>query len=193
LQVSKVPRYDVPKAAPAPLRLVQLFVNTADLENKREWLPDPNALARWAQERELMPAGAPFSRRDLRRALELREAFRVLLAANRSGRRAPDALEILADAARAGRLTVAFDHGGSPKLVAQAPGVDGLCGQLVAVAVAGMLDGTWERLKACRNCRWAFFDESKNRSGRWCSMALCGNRRKTRAYRRKRRPTPARP
>jgi predicted RNA-binding Zn ribbon-like protein len=183
--VSKVPRYDVPKAAPAPLRLVQLFVNTADLENQREWLPDRNALARWAQERQLIPVGTRFTRRDLRHVLELREAFRGLLAANRSGEPAPGALEVLTKAARAGRLTVSFDRGGSPTLVPQASGVDGLCGQLVAVAVAAMLDGSWERLKTCRNCRWAFFDESKNRSARWCSMSLCGNRRKTRAYRRR--------
>ena len=68
-----------------------------------------------------------------------------------------------------------------------AGGIDGLCGQLVSVAVTAMLDGSWERLKACRNCRWAFFDESKNRSARWCSMSLCGNRLKTRAYRRRQR------
>ena len=43
LQVSKAPRYDVPKAAPQPLRLVQAFVNTVDLENEREWLGDPAA------------------------------------------------------------------------------------------------------------------------------------------------------
>jgi predicted RNA-binding Zn ribbon-like protein len=187
LQVSKVPRYDLPKAAPPPLRLVQLFVNTVDVEHQREWLADPRALADWGHERKLIPAGTKFSQRDLRRALELREAFRMLLAANRSGRAAPDALEVLEHAARAACFTVAFDRGGSPKLVPQAAGFDALRGQLVAVAVEGMLDGSWERLKACSNCRWAFFDESKNRSARWCSMALCGNRRKTRAYRRKRR------
>jgi len=68
-----------------------------------------------------------------------------------------------------------------------ADGIDRLCGQLVSVAVTAMLDGSWERLKACRNCRWAFFDESKNRSAHWCSMSLCGNRLKTRAYRRRQR------
>jgi predicted RNA-binding Zn ribbon-like protein len=53
-----------------------------------------------------------------------------------------------------------------------------------------MTDGTWKRLKACRNhgCRWAFYDYSKNRSGSWCSMQLCGNRTKTRSYRRRHAP-----
>jgi predicted RNA-binding Zn ribbon-like protein len=48
-----------------------------------------------------------------------------------------------------------------------------------------MLDGSWSRLKACRQCGWAFYDYSRNRSGSWCSMQLCGNRTKTRAYRRR--------
>jgi predicted RNA-binding Zn ribbon-like protein len=50
-----------------------------------------------------------------------------------------------------------------------------------------MQDGTFARLKSCRNhdCRWAFYDYSKNRSASWCSMQLCGNRTKTRAYRRR--------
>jgi predicted RNA-binding Zn ribbon-like protein len=48
-----------------------------------------------------------------------------------------------------------------------------------------MSDGSWSRLKCCRNhdCRWSFYDYSKNRSATWCSMQICGNRTKTRAYR----------
>ena len=44
----------------------------------------------------------------------------------------------------------------------------------------------WTRLKVCArdSCRWAFYDTSRNRSGRWCSMAGCGNIVKMRrAYR----------
>ena len=50
-----------------------------------------------------------------------------------------------------------------------------------------MAEGSWARLKACPadNCLWAFYDETKNRSGTWCSMSVCGNRTKARAYRRR--------
>lgn len=184
--MSKAPRYDVPKAAPQPLRLVQAFVNTVDLENEREWLGDPAALADWAHDRDLVPAGMRFTSRDLDQAHELREAFRALLAANRDRKRDAAALALLTETARAAELSVVF-AGETPKLEPEAGGIDGLCGQLVSVAVTAMLDGSWERLKACRNCRWAFYDESKNRSARWCSMSLCGNRLKTRAYRRRHR------
>jgi predicted RNA-binding Zn ribbon-like protein len=52
-----------------------------------------------------------------------------------------------------------------------------------------MADDTWNRLKACRldNCQWAFYDTSKNRSRTWCSMKVCGNRAKARAYRERQR------
>jgi predicted RNA-binding Zn ribbon-like protein len=166
---------------------VQSFVNTVDLEHEREWLGDPQALRAWALERSLVPAGTRFTQRDLRQARDLREAFRALLAANRDRKRDEAAQAVLTRAANSARLTVAFVRSGVPTLEARAGGVDGLCGQLVSVAVTAMLDGSWERLKACRNCRWAFFDESKNRSAHWCSMSLCGNRLKTRAYRRRRR------
>ena len=186
LQVSKGPRYDVPKAAPQPLRLVQAFVNTVDLENEREWLPDPDALAAWAGERGLVPERTRFTDRELQQALDLREAFRALLAANRDRRRDAAALGLLTETARAARLSIVFEAG-APRLEPEAGGIDGLCGRLVSVAATAMLDGSWGRLKACRNCRWAFFDESKNRSAHWCSMSLCGNRLKTRAYRRRHR------
>ena len=58
---------------------------------------------------------------------------------------------------------------------------------VVCSAVGAMLDGSWGRLKACRNCAWSFHDYSPNRSAAWCSMQLCGNRTKTRAYRRRRK------
>jgi predicted RNA-binding Zn ribbon-like protein len=41
------------------------------------------------------------------------------------------------------------------------------------------------RIKTCRagDCGWKFLDESRNRSRRWCDMAVCGNLAKTRQYR----------
>jgi predicted RNA-binding Zn ribbon-like protein len=43
----------------------------------------------------------------------------------------------------------------------------------------------WERLQVCPedDCAGAFYDESRNRSRRWCSMNVYGNRQKVRAYR----------
>jgi len=147
---------------------VQLFVNSADLEHGVDWLPD------WLAER-----GAASS---LDRARELREALRSLLVANGGGALDPGAVEVVDRAAA--RLSIRLEPDGRPR-VGSSDG-DPL-DRVVAVSLEAMLDGTWQRLKACRNCRCAFYDYSRNRSATWCSMQLCGNRTKTRAYRRRRR------
>ena len=40
------------------------------------------------------------------------------------------------------------------------------------------------RLRQCdgHNCTWLFLDKSKNRSRRWCTMDICGNRAKSRRH-----------
>lgn len=91
---------------------------------------------------------------------------------------------INAAAARA-ELRPELEATGTFALRSHAAGSDGALGELIAIALDAMADGTWERLKVCDNdgCVWAFYDHSRNRSGRWCSMAVCGNRMKVKAYR----------
>jgi predicted RNA-binding Zn ribbon-like protein len=69
-------------------------------------------------------------------------------------------------------------------------GLDAALARLLGIVQTAMVDGTWSRLKVCRwdSCQWAFYDSSKNRSGSWCSMAVCGNRAKAASYRRRQRP-----
>jgi predicted RNA-binding Zn ribbon-like protein len=160
------PRYDVPKAAPEPLREVQQFVNSIDLEHDVDWLPD------WLDDRGL--AG------ELERARALREALRALVLANNGAALDRPALELVN--AAAARLPLQLAANGTLRVGAARDALDGV----VAIALGAMLDGTWSRLKACRNCCWSFYDYSPNRSATWCSMQLCGNRTKTRAYRRRR-------
>jgi predicted RNA-binding Zn ribbon-like protein len=166
-----VPRYDVPKAAPEPLRLVQRFVNTVDHEHGREWIGTAAELAEFL--------GCDEAEADVERAHELREALRLLLRANAGAPLDRDAVGTVNRAAAALRLELDDDG----RLVV---GAEDPLAHIVGVAFEAMLEGTWHRLKACRNCKWAFYDYSKNRSASWCSMQLCGNRLKTRAYRSRR-------
>jgi predicted RNA-binding Zn ribbon-like protein len=150
---------------------VQVFVNTTDGE-ARELLPD------WLADEGVDPTA-----RNIAAARAVREALRVLLVAN-THRRTPskDSLELLEEASARASFRVDFRSGA---LLPGADGVEGAVGRVLAVVAQAMRDGSWTRLKACRNCRWAFYDESRNRSAAWCSMQLCGNRLKTRAYRRR--------
>jgi predicted RNA-binding Zn ribbon-like protein len=161
-----VPNYDLPNPAPGSLREVQLFVNSIDREHGREWLPD------WLERHGVAES-------ELERARELREAFRALLRVNNAGGSAPQATALVDAAAR--RLHPELH--GETVVFAGEDAVD----EMTAIALTAMLDGSWKRLKVCRKCEWAFYDNSKNRSGSWCSMQLCGNRLKTRAYRSRRK------
>ena len=183
-----MPRYDVPKAAPEPLRLVQRFVNTVDHEHGRELLGTPAGLAEWMREAGWQPP-ASVTGADAAGARELREAIRELLVANSEGATpSPAAVATVNRAARTGRLVIQVDETGQPLFVPERGGVRGALAQVVAVSLTAMLDGSWARLKACRNCRWAFYDYSRNRSAAWCSMSICGNRLKTRRYRERKSP-----
>jgi|1186.fasta_scaffold01792_3 predicted RNA-binding Zn ribbon-like protein len=173
-------------AAPGRLRIVQALVNTVNLESGQDALATPEGLGFWLDRVGFDPGG-PLNDGDARRARDLREALRVLLTAN-AGRAEPAAAKPeLERAARDARLTLTVSGDGGLALEPQSAGVDGCLGMILAAAHAAVLEGTWPRLKTCRECRWAFYDRSKNRAGSWCSMDICGNRRKTRAYRVRRR------
>ena len=180
-----MPRYDVPNAAPEPLRLVQQFVNTVDKVHGQEWLATPEELLKWFAERGVEVGRA--SAGDLRRARELRESLRVLLYANNGGPLDDGSVAAFNREVIAARVIPVLESGRTVRLVPERGGVDGALGHVLAVALEAMVAGDWRRLKVCRHCSWAFYDYSKNRSGAWCSMLLCGNRSKTRAYRGRRR------
>ena len=80
-----------------------------------------------------------------------------------------------------------FHDDGGAELEPCRSGLDAAIGRLAAIVFEARVDGRWARLKACPadDCGWAFYDHSRNRSGTWCTMAVCGNRSKVRAYRRR--------
>ena len=88
-------------------------------------------------------------------------------------------------------LRIAVDDAGRTALEPERGGVDGAVAALLGILHEAQLTGDWQRMKACRQCEYAFFDRSKNRSAAWCAMSVCGNRTKNRAYyRRRRSPSP---
>jgi predicted RNA-binding Zn ribbon-like protein len=181
--------------APAPGRLavVQAFINTHfDLVHRHgaEILQSPAALERWLRGAGLLDDGAGrLARADLARALAVRERLRDLAGAgeDRPGRRR--AFERLGEVAGPARAEVRFTAAGPQLLPALREGADGAIGGLLAITAEALADGSWERLKICPgdHCGWAFFDHSRNRAGRWCSMAVCGGRVKARTHYRRRR------
>ena len=174
--------------APGRLAFVQAFLNTfwdLDGDGSETW-STPSAYGVWLRARGF--GGAAASAGDLARALELREALRTLCRANHDDGDAPVALATLdriahgvapAAALAPSLRTGALDPAGD--------GPDAACALALAIVFAARADGTFARLKACphAHCGWAFYDSSRNRSGQWCSMRICGNRTKGEAFRRR--------
>jgi predicted RNA-binding Zn ribbon-like protein len=163
--------------APGDLALVQAFINSNysldPSEKGAELLDGREGLERWFARRGL-------DGRDvaLDEARAVREGLRALLVAKRSpdADAGADAIAHLNAIAPERRIAVRLGRDG-PHFES-----DDALGLIVALAAKSMLDGTWARLKACRECCWAFYDHSKNGAGSWCSMKVCGGRVKQRAY-----------
>jgi predicted RNA-binding Zn ribbon-like protein len=148
------------------LKLIEEFLNTVDerqfsrhgeLHRGGESLTSPAALRPWLSDDSYQPDAE-----DLRKAVALRTALRE------------NTLDVPL------RLTSAGLRSDSGR-----PWLDAI----VETVAESMARGDWKRIKLCAapDCRWAFYDTSRNGQGRWCDMAVCGNRHKTRTYRERRK------
>jgi predicted RNA-binding Zn ribbon-like protein len=179
---------DRPKA-PGRLELLQRFINSYNHDFPPDWdrIGTKEMARAWLRQKRLVAPGDSVSDADVARLRELREAIRALVIANHGGRPEAGATEVVRRVSREAQLSVAIDETGRTALEATRRGVDGAVATLLGILHEAQLTGQWPRLKGCRQCGYAFFDRSKNRSAAWCDMSICGNRTKNRAYYRRRR------
>lgn len=137
--------------------LVVDFLNTVDHEAHTDVLDSPVSWTRWLAERGLADAA------DVR---AVRGALRAAVAGSAAGPVSAPVTVALVD--------------GVPEVVAR-----DVTGAVLAAAQRLVVLGEWARVKICPadDCRWAFFDRSRNHSRVWCSMRVCGNREKARIWR----------
>ena len=170
--------------APGRLEVLRTFLNTVDIESGDEDFSSPRTLADWLIERGLLARGTSLIGPELSSAITFRETVREVLEANEGQGTQAGPVARLDEIAS--RVLLRIRIGAAPRLEPEgATGVDAAIGRLLAIIYDSVTEGTWERLKVCRNdaCRWAFYDSSRNHSGAWCSMAICGNRNKGRVFR----------
>jgi hypothetical protein len=144
------------------IQLVLSFLNTLDVESGTDVLREDAAWHGWARRHGAAESG------NRAEALLIRDALR-----------ATAGVGVLGDRRLGGAIQVDL-VGGLPVLV----GSD-MVGAVLAASARMAVLGDWERMKICaaEECRWAFFDRSRNRSRTWCSMRVCGNRMKARNWR----------
>ena len=175
--------------APGRLELLQRFVNTHNHDFPDDWdrLGTAEKAAAWLISKGLIAPGDRVDDAEAARLRGLREAIRALIVAGHRGGGDAAALEALRAAAGTAQLTVGFDDEGRSALEPICAGVGGVAATLLGIVHEAQVTGEWARMKACRQCEYAFFDRSKNRSATWCAMSICGNRTKNRAYYRRQR------
>jgi CGNR zinc finger/Putative stress-induced transcription regulator len=177
--------------APGELALLQSFINTKwDLADPRkdEIFTSPGRLEDWLRSRRLMEGPGGLAEDDLDRALAVREGLRALAFVNNDHPLDEAAVDSMRRASHGAASEIRIEPDGPLFVPAGAGGIDAAFGALFAITARAMIDDSWKRLKACpgRYCGWVFYDASRNQSARWCSMKVCGDREKSRAYYRRR-------
>jgi len=183
-------KYEVP----AELALLYDFVNSLDRRRYVEQgaahaggdeLATPRELEAWMRRHRLLAPGRHIDVIEHRKALALRGALLAFLGLPPSERDNSAVARQLTAVSRDFPLALTAAGDGSVALV-PAPGASAL-GRVLAETLSLAETNRLARLKACASeeCRWIFFDRSKPANRHWCSSSLCGNRQKTRNYRRR--------
>ncbi|GGP14740.1 CGNR zinc finger domain-containing protein [Oceanobacillus neutriphilus] len=184
-------------------RLCLDFANTVSWHNSdtpKEWLINYEKLVEWSRYADILSSPQQMSLLEkanhhpdqaakvLEEAIELREAifclFRSIAAGletdsldrailNKYLTRAYSLAEIIPEEST---YTLSFQKGENE--------LDYMLWPIVQSAIDLLLSEKLDRVKQCEGepCGWLFYDSSRNKSRRWCSMADCGNREKARRH-----------
>jgi hypothetical protein len=173
--------------APGGVALVQDFLNTRAIEDHPDLLADPklaqswvpNAVQAWSTTRGDDMRPPTLTPADLTKLRALRATIADLITRDESG--SPGIGSVPA--------SFALSDNGDVRLEPAGNGWRWLASALWGEILLSQQTGTWRRLKQCHNpdCRSTFYDRSKNNSGVWHDVKVCGNAANLRASRARRR------
>lgn len=171
-----------------------------DLVNSEQWdgfgrrtdhLEDPAWIERFMAHWGLAHEG-PLDAATLAGLYALRTLLRRMVEDMAGGRRPSDEDLALLDATMAPapvrRRLMRVGDSYQLDLVPIAGGGQWILAEVAASAAQLLAEYDRQRIKACANpgCRWAFYDESRGNTRRWCDDRTCGNRDKVRRFRKRR-------
>ncbi len=154
----------------------------------RELIVTDDDLQTWFYVAGLPPAETPIADGALDRARELREAINHLTRSRVDGLRPdPSRIEVINRAAEAGppHHTLAAD--GTTAVHSPAVAADRIL-SIIARDAIDLFTGEYrDRIRRClgHDCSLYFVDRSRRGIRRWCSMAACGEKASSAAYRRR--------
>jgi predicted RNA-binding Zn ribbon-like protein len=165
------------------------LVNTYNPVRDVDRMADPNALEALLQAHHRTAPGR-ITARDVAQVRELRARLRTIFEDGDRQSAAARINSLLEDSRALPRLS---DHDGTDWHLhytsPSAPLADEL-GAVTAMGLAALMsDGRWDRINVCEGdgCFDVFVDRSRNRSRRFCSAEVCGNRASVAAFRQRAR------
>lgn len=177
------------RSAPAGLALVQDLLNTRptssgavdlleDLDGAQIWATA--AVEDWIAERGGARPMMRLSEADLLMIRQLRATLAAIVAGGHSDPRVPPEHVVATLVAAPDGVVRLTPIGRDGAWIVSATWIE---------VFQAQQDGTWNRLKVCRNpyCATSFYDTSRNNSGVWHNVKTCGNIANLRASRERRR------
>lgn len=167
--------------APGDLALLEGFLNTWSGELDIEDFQTAQTTDEWLRHADLW-TGAKVTSKQHREILQFRDALRAWVLDNENHR---PLNELLSGAA----FQVEFGSEGEIQFRPISGSSLTVLSGLTKVIFDSQCDGTWDRFKCCElpTCGWAFYDSTRSRTKRWCSMKTCGSRHKAREYYKRKR------
>ncbi|MGE0601115.1 MAG: CGNR zinc finger domain-containing protein [Dehalococcoidia bacterium] len=165
---------------PAERDLLLQFLWTRD---ESDTIDSPSKLRDWLLGLKLIEPDDDVSDDDVRLARHFRAATRALCVANSGYDLDPRTNKTIDELNAVAPLKVTVLPGGGLDIQPGGKGVPRALSTFLALSYKATAEGEFARFKTCKGCGWAFYDESKNGSKKWCDMGLCGTRSKMKAYR----------
>jgi predicted RNA-binding Zn ribbon-like protein len=173
--------------APGGTALVQDFLNTKAIADYPDLLADPelaqtwatSAIQSWAAGRVSDVDAPSLGTADIGKLRTLRATIANLIAGDTAASDVSDGVS----------ASFGLSDSGEVRLEPAGKGWRWLASALWGEILLSQQTGTWQRLKQCHNtdCGSTFYDRSKNNSGVWHNVKVCGNAANLRASRARRR------
>jgi hypothetical protein len=134
---------------PGPQRLIQAFANTLSASPETDLLSNREEAAAWLHTEGLLPDDAGLSNSEHAALVRLRDAIKLVIAADAGGRDEPEAAARLTKALADGRIVLTAEADGSVRLASAARAPYPNIVALFAIAISdAAASGTWPRLKS---------------------------------------------
>lgn len=163
--------------APGPLVLVEGFLNTWSGEMAIDDFKTPESTEQWLRSVELWKGEQQITQQQTQKLIQFRSDLRAWILDSESGQ----ALDTLTSDIS---FQVTFNMNGEIRFTSTGDSYHKVIGSLVEIISESQKNGTWDRFKCCAlpTCGWAFYDSTRSRTKRWCSMQTCGSRHKSREH-----------